>query len=653
MMSAVSEIRKFKLSPVFLSQYATREVDWGFGDFSYVVYKRTYARRVEGEDRTEEWWETCRRVIEGMFTTQKAHCHQLRLPWCNRKAQRSAQEAYDRMFNFKWTPSGRGLWMMGTDFVWERSGAGLNNCAFVTTENITGGYSSPFTWMFEMSMLGVGVGYDTKGAGTIEIAEPRRTDEVHYVEDSREGWAESLRILLDAFVGKGAIPVWDFSLVRERGAKIKGFGGVASGPAPLKEMLKRVDEIHMNSVGEKISSTLISDTMNLIAKCVVSGGVRRSALIALGDKDDEEFANLKADHEKLMDYRWASNNSIFASIGMDYSYHAPLAARNGEPNFVFMENVHRFGRTGDPEDNRDAGAMGFNPCAEQPLWDKELCNLVETYPARHDSVEDYLRTLKFAYLYGKTVSLIPTHSPETNAIMMRNRRIGLSMSGVVQNIEKVGLRNHLEMCDVGYKYVKELDKTYSDWLCVPRSIRMTTVKPSGTVSLLPGATPGIHHPISEFYIRRMRIANTSDLWGKLKDAGYHVEDCVNAPDTKVVEFPIRVENFGRAETDVSMWEQVNLVSLMQQYWSDNSVSCTVKITKEEGEELDRVIEAYEDRLKSISFLPHSDHGYEQAPYEPITQEEYESLRKNISPINIGDAKHEVTEKFCDGDTCMV
>ena len=220
------KVRVFSLSESFLDEYKTKTPEWG--PVGYFTYKRTYAR-TKPDGTTEEWWETCRRVIEGTFNVQKIHCRKLGLPWNEPKAQRSAQEMYDRLFAFKWTPPGRGLWTMGTDIVYEKGSACLNNCAFVSTEHIDTDFASPFTFLMDMSMLGVGVGGDCKGAGKVKIQTPRMRTEPYVVEDSREGWVELIKTVLNSFVGKGYYPQnIDWSQVRKEGAPIKGFGGVAS-----------------------------------------------------------------------------------------------------------------------------------------------------------------------------------------------------------------------------------------------------------------------------------------------------------------------------------------------------------------------------------------------------------------------------------------
>lgn len=646
-------MKSFKLSQSFLDDYQGTQPEWG--PVGYITYKRTYARALE-DGSQEEFWQTCQRVVEGVYSVQKEHCRQIRLPWNNDKAQRSAQEMFRRMWDFKWLPPGRGLWMMGTDYIERGGGAPLNNCGFTSTKDIREDFAEPFCWMMDMLMLGVGVGFDTKGAETFKVKEPKISG-TFVVEDTREGWVDLLRDVLTAYTGKGSVPEEiDYSLVRGEGEPIKGFGGTASGYGPLDELIVSVQEILDPLIDEYITSTAIVDLCNLVGRCVVAGNVRRSAEIAFGDPHDEEFFKLKnPEHagDALTHHRWASNNSIFADVGMDYSSVAEMTAVNGEPGYEWLENAQDYGRMGRDPDYRDSRALGGNPCLEQTLEDRELCCLVETFPGRHDSYKDFQRTLKYAYLYAKSVTLISTHNERTNAVLLRNRRIGCSMSGIAQAIVRHGRRNFFTWCDEGYDYLTRLDSKYSEWLCIPQSIKKTSVKPSGTVSLLPGVTPGIHFPHSEYYIRRIRFQASSPLLEMLKAHGYKMEKDVYSPNTTVVEFPIHEEYFGRSKTDVSMWEQLEMAAQMQTYWADNQVSVTVTFSEEEREDIKYALELYETRLKGVSFLPPS-HGYEQAPYEAIEPEEYEEMMENITPVSyIDNSTHEQTEKFCDGDTCLI
>lgn len=537
-------------------------------------------------------------------------------------------------------------------------GLETGNCGFVSTKGIAVDFGDPFCWLMDMLMLGVGIGFDTKGAGLVKIQAPEIIKGTFVVEDSREGWVALLRIYLDAHVGRGGIPATiDYSKVRPLGAPINGFGGVASGPDPLKELVYSISNTLEPLHGQSITGSAIVDICNLIGRCVVAGNVRRSAEIAFGDPNDAEFLNLKnpdINKEALMHHRWASNNSVFATVGMDYSVVAKMTAKNGEPGYQWLDNAREYGRMGGVKDFSDMRVAGANPCVEQSLEDHELCCLVETFPGLHDSFEDYKKTLKYAYLYAKTVTLMPTHDNRTNTVMMRNRRIGCSMSGITQAMQKFGRRKFLsQFCDTGYTYLRELDQIYAEWLCVRPSIKITSVKPSGTVSLLPGVTPGIHFPHSRYYLRRVRLQDSSPLVPKLLAAGYPVEQDKYSPNTTVVSFPVEERDFDRSKDDVTMWEQLELAAQMQQFWADNQVSVTVTFNPGEAKDIAHALEMYETRLKGVSFLPIEDHGYEQAPYETISQDKYLELVQGITEIDTTNAQHESTARFCDSDMCVV
>jgi hypothetical protein len=210
------------------------------------------------------------------------------------------------------------------------------------------------------------------------------------------------------------------------------------------------------------------------------------------------------------------------------------------------------------------------------------------------------------------------------------------------------------MCDSGYKYLKELDREYSDWMCIPKSVKMTTVKPSGTVSLLPGATSGIHFAHSEFYIRRIRFQANSKMLKILAKHGYPMEPDAYSPNTTVVSFPVKEEFFDRSKANVTMWEQLELAAALQYYWADNSVSITVTVKPEELKDIKYALELYETRLKTVSFLPLSEHGYVQSPYETISKEKYNEMTAGITPVtSFLEETHEVTERFCTGDSCTI
>ncbi len=294
-------------------------------------------------------------------------------------------------------------------------------------------------------------------------------------------------------------------------------------------------------------------------------------------------------------------------------------------------------------------------CLEQSLESYELCCLVESFPANHDSAEDFMRTLKFAYLYAKTVTLLPTHNRRTNQVTLRNRRIGLSQSGIIQAFAKFGRRAILkDFCDAGYNEIRRWDQIYSDWLCVTRSIKVTSVKPSGTVSLVVGATPGIHHPEAMTYWRTVRVAKDSILVKILARAGYRIEPALSDKERTVVIYFGVDDRRVRPVTDVGIWEQAQNVADYQKYWADNQVSCTIKFKPHESHEIARVTEAYEDQWKGIAFLPHETHGYQQAPYIPCEPTEIAAYNANLSDTDYSDYLHEATgAMYCDSEKCSI
>jgi adenosylcobalamin-dependent ribonucleoside-triphosphate reductase len=325
-----------------------------------------------------------------------------------------------------------------------------------------------------------------------------------------------------------------------------------------------------------------------------------------------------------------------------------------------MDVSRKYGRLVDAPNNKDRRVVGYNPCAEQSLESFEMCTLVETYLNRHESLEDFKRTLKFAYLYAKTVTLLPTHWEETNAIMQRNRRIGTSISGVANFADTKGMQTLREWMDEGYKVIREYDVTYSEWLGIRESIKMTTVKPSGTVSILAGESPGVHWTAGgKYFLRAIRFGNNDPMLPLFKMANYRVEPASESPDTtSVVFFPIKTDA-KRSEKDVSIYEKMNLAATAQRWWSDNSVSVTVTFDAEkEKDEVGTVLHMYDGQLKTVSFLPMGNHVYPQMPYTQITEEEYDQYALQLFAIDFagvyaGMAADAVGEAYCTTDACEV
>ncbi|PYG02349.1 ribonucleoside-triphosphate reductase, adenosylcobalamin-dependent [Georgenia satyanarayanai] len=688
----------FQLPDPVVAPYAERTVPWGYADaagnsLGEITFLRTYSR--QREDGTKErWHEVCRRVVEGMFSILKDHMRGQRLPWDEAAAQETARDAYERLFELRWTPPGRGLWVMGTPLVNALgNSAPLQNCAFVSTDDMTAQQpSAPFTFLMEASMLGVGVGFDTAGARkgfTIHDAvvheplAPFALDgegralppvvdagaPVHPIPDTRAGWVDSTALVINAFLRGDELPALDYSAIRPKGAPIRTFGGTAAGPEPLHRLHTSLRGVFAGRGGQVLTTRDIADVGNLIGVCVGAGNVRRSAEILLGEVDDPVFLDLKNPEvfpernsydPAQPGWAWMSNNSVVVETGTDLAPVTAAIARNGEPGVIWIDTTRSFGRLSDPADHRDWRAAGYNPCAEQPLESFECCTLVETFPSRAASKEDYLATLKVAFLYGKAVTLLPTHWEATNAVMQRNRRVGTSMSGIADFADNHGLDTVREWMDEGYRFVRAWDTELSETLAVRESIRTTTVKPSGTVSIVAGVSPGVHWaPGGTYFNRAIRFRNEDPLVTLFRAAGYRVEPAVEDPaGTSVIFFPVRSAAH-RSDKDVPLREKAELAALAQAYWSDNSVSVTLSFDPEtEGEQVGEVLRDFSGRLKTASFLPQGDFVYPQMPYTQITEEEYEAATRSLVPAFL-DAVYDgdmetidaIGEAFCDTGDC--
>lgn len=660
----------FKLAEEFVSPYREKKAPFGYRDAAgnsvgEITFLRTYSR-LKQNGMKETWVDVCERVINGMYSLQKDHAKMSRLPWSDAKAAASAKEAFDRLFNLKWTPPGRGLWVMGTPLVNEqRNSAALQNCAFVSTGSMTKtDPAKPFAFLMEASMLGVGVGFDDKGADKeFNIYVPQKGD-IYEIPDTREGWVESTAALINSYLRPDTkSPVFNYEAIRPAGVPIKTFGGTAAGPEPLIKLHEYLTKMLQGRAGELLTRRDIADIGNMIGVCVVSGNVRRSAELLIGRIDDQEFLNLKnyEMYPERIAHGWMSNNSVSVNVGDNLDPIIEGIARNGEPGVIWMDISKQYGRLADPINNKDWRIAGYNPCAEQSLESYECCTLVETYLNRHENLDDFKRTLKFAYLYAKTVTLLPTHWEETNAIMQRNRRIGTSVSGVANFADNKGLPVLRQWMDEGYKVILSYDKTYSEWLGVRESIKMTTVKPSGTVSILAGESPGVHWTVGgKYFYRAIRFSNSDPMLPLFKMAQYRVEPAAESPDTtSVVFFPVK-SDAKRSEKDVSIYEKMALAATAQRYWSDNSVSVTISFNPEtESSAIGTALHMYDGQLKTVSFLPSGNAIYPQMPYTQITEEEYEKEgTMKLFPIDLagvyaGMASNAVGESYCVTDACEV
>jgi ribonucleoside-triphosphate reductase len=630
-----------------MSTYNPQDIPWG--EVGYATYKRTYSRPFG--TRSEEWEETVDRVV-------KACNDQLKCDF----QEHEQQEIKEIMMNLKGTVAGRFLWQLGTETVDRLGLPSLQNCSFVVVDQPI----RPFTWAFEMLMLGSGVGFNiqrehvyqlpkVKGAVTVERMDKNDADFI--VPDSREGWVELLDRVLRASFETGEGFTFATHLIRPKGSPIKGFGGTASGSEDLVKGMMDINAVLNARAGERLRPIDCLDVMNIIGKIVVAGNVRRSAQIAIGDHDDIEYLRAKRwDLGNIPNWRAMSNNSVACNdIGLLPEEFWEGYKGNGEPyGLINLEASRRMGRTGETE-YPDPDVMGFNPCAEQSLANFETCCLAEIYLPNIESKEDLRKVARYLYRINKHSLAIPCSLKETEDIVHQNMRMGIGVTGYLQASEEQ--RNWLS--DV-YTYLRAYDKEYSKSHGFPHSIKLTTVKPSGTLSLLAGVTPGAHPGYSRYYIRRIRMATDSELARVARANGYHVEYVRNFDGTEdhgtvVVSFPCSFPEGTAFADDMTAVDQLEVIKRLQLEWSDNSVSVTIYYRKEELESLRWWLHDNYHNTKSVSFLLHNDHGFDQAPLEEIDVDTYNKMRSEVTPITSIESLNldDIEIENCDTGACPV
>lgn len=634
------------ITPEFMEKYRTRQPRWGFNGLGYIVYKRTYSRIMEN-GQNEEWYQTVARCVNGAQKIGAGY------------TQEEAERLYDHVFNLRGNFAGRMLWQLGTSTV-DRFGANsLLNCWFVAMREV-----EDFCFLFENLMLGGGVGFSIKREDVyhlpkvkkgVEVINQNTRDADFIVPDSREGWVKLLKHAMDAYFHTGESFTYSTMLVRSAGERIEGFGGTASGPPILVEGISKICKVLRSREGKKLRSIDVLDICNIIGSVVVAGNVRRSAEIALGDPDDFLFARAKRwDLGNIPNWRAMSNNTIYADSFEQISDAIWTGYEgNGEPyGFFNLPLSQKFGRVGE---KRADNAEGTNPCGEISLGDKECCNLSELYLHNIESEEQLIDVASLLYKTQKAICAMPFIHKETEAIVHKNMRIGIGVTGVCQSLDKI------DWLDKAYVALRELDKSWSKERGWPESIKLTTVKPSGSLSILAGATPGIHPGYSQYHIRRVRMGSSDPLVNICRDLGYHIEflrnfDGSEDHSTVVVSFPSKFEEGTLITENMSAIRQLELVKELQAKWADNAVSVTVYYRPEELDGIKEWLKKnYKKNLKSVSFLLHSEHGFAQAPYEEIDEAKYRALSKKIKPIQtaIGISGGELDLAECDIGGCPI
>lgn len=624
----------------------------------YLTYKRTYARRLDENDinsPTEEFPDTVERVV-------KACDEQLKCGFTKDEEQRLR----NYLLGLKGSVAGRFWWQLGTDTVDKLGLSSLQNCAFRTVDKPV----EPFTWAMDMLMLGSGVGYNIQKENVnklppvnLDFKCPVRSSDSgadFIVPDSREGWVALLgKTLKAAFLahnsGKQTFS-YSTQLIRSKGAPIKGFGGTASGPEDLVWGIEQISKVLEKRAGKQLRPVDCLDIMNIIGAVVVAGNVRRSAQIAIGDADDVEYLLAKRwDLGNIPSWRAMSNNSVVChDIGDLHDFFWDGYEGKGEPygliNLKLSRKIGRLGETQYP----DPKVQGYNPCAEQSLADGETCCLAEVFLPNISSKEELLDVCTLLYRINKHSLALQCHQKVTEAIVHENMRMGIGITGVLQCTEE-----QKSWLSETYGKIREYDNEYSAKNGFNKSIKLTTVKPSGTLSLLPGVTPGCHPAYARFMIRRIRISSNHSLVQVCKDHGYHVEyqqnfDGSEDRSTVVVSFPFRHPDHAVLAKDMTAISQLETVKWLQEVWSDNSVSCTVYYRPEELPEIKKYLKKnYKTNHKSLSFLLHSEHGFKQAPLEEITEEQYNELVANTRTITAIDEANIGLEDDCASGACPV
>lgn len=610
------------LEQSFVDSYSQKSAPWGFNGLGEIVFMRTYSRKKE-DGLNETWSETLQRVINGAL--------EIGVPYTDKEAE----NLFDHMFNLRCSFSGRSLWQLGTPLVKKLNGTSLNNCYFTNIEKI-----EDFEMIFEYLMLGGGVGFSVerskihelpKVIPNVSITQERTNDADLIVPDSRHGWKRLLHAVLKSYFYTGKSFSYSTMLIREYGAPLNTFGGTASGPGALIDGIKDICGVMENRVGKKLRSIDVLDICNIIGRIVISGSSRRSAQIAMGDPDDVLFLRAKNWSSGMVPaWRANSNNSIYAD---SFDEIQPELWKGydgtGEPYGLLNRRLARkYGRLN--ELKPDPSIEGFNPCAEIGLGDGESCNLATIFLPNINSIEQLKEISILLYKTQKQITQLSYPYEKTTKIVHQNARLGQSVTGILQvSEEKI---DWLSEC---YSFLETFDKEYSIKNNLPVSVRLTTVQPSGTLSLLPGVTPGIHPAFAQHYVRRVRFGSSDPLVDVCRKRGHKVQWDVGLDGREdhtrfVVDFPCMSPENSVLAKNMSAVDQLEWVKKMQTIWADNAVSVTVYYRKEELETIKNWLDKnYTKNIKSVSFLLHADHNFILPPYEEITEDEYKKMSSKI------------------------
>jgi len=593
-------------------------------DYGRFIHKSRYARYLETEQRRESWEETVARLMVYVqskvpeLTTDPVYKDKL-------------IELHNAILNLEVMPSMRLLMTAGE--ACERDNISAYNCSYLAINN-----KRAFSEALYILMNGTGVGFSCERQEINKLPtlpdKFREVDDVIVVADSKLGWAKAFKKLLSS-LWEGDIPKIDYSKIRPAGSRLKTFGGRASGPDPLRKLFNFTLELFKQAASRKLNSLEVHDIMCMIGEIVVVGGVRRSALISLSNLTDKRMRDAKSgawynDHP----YRGLANNSVAYTERPDSEtfmeeWLALVKSKSGERGiFNRVASQAQAGKWG----RRDPLlSYGTNPCSEIILRDKQFCNLTEVVVRGNDTESTLANKVSLATILGTIQSTLTSFqflSEEWKKNTEEERLLGVSLTGIMDC--KVTSKPDPDMLERLRDAARKTNTELSEVLGIPPSASITCVKPSGTVSQLVDSASGIHARHSAYYIRRVRIDKKDPVYTFLKEKGFPVEDEVFRPDsTAVFSFPVKAPKNAITRNDMTALEQLNLWLIYQRHWCEHKPSVTITVTDNEWPEVGAWVWKYFDEVSGISFLPHSNHTYQQAPYEEINEEQYKELASKM------------------------
>ena len=623
-------------------------------DYQHFIATSRYARWLDDEERRETWGETVTRYVGYMANKTGL-------------ASKTKSEIWDAIYNLDVMPSMRALMTAGPAL--DRDNTAGYNCSYLPVDDV-----KSFDEAMYILLCGTGVGFSVERNYINKLPEvPERlfdSQTTIVVRDSKEGWAKAFRQLV-ALLYSGEIPSYNVSKVRPAGARLKIFGGRASGPAPLIDLFKFTINMFKGAAGRKLTSYECHSIMCKIGEIVVVGGVRRSAMISLSNLSDIRMRHAKTGQWwETAPHMALSNNSVVYTDKPDSEtflreWTSLVESKSGERGIFNRVSAQKQAEsTGRRDPNYD---FGTNPCSEIILRPHQFCNLTEVVVRNEDKDEDLIRKVRLATILG-TAQATLTDFPYLRKIWQFNtqeeRLLGVSLTGIMDNIITNGLLVNMEERLKKLKQVAiDTNRRYAEKFGIQPSTAITCVKPSGTVSQLCNSASGIHARHSKYYIRTVRGDNKDPLTKFMVDQGVPSEPCVMKPDTTTVfSFPMKSPRGSRMRDDMSALEQLRVWMMDQEWWCEHKPSITVTVKEDEWFDVGAFVFKNFDKMSGVSFLPHSDHVYQQAPYQECTEDEYhDMITKTTTRIDWSKLKdYEMSDTTsgsqtmaCSGDSCEI